>query len=124
MAPLRPTKPVTVAHDKTVEVQDDVRQAEADLHDTNEALADTVVGSIVTKESIQAALVQNLHVESELHDAVRELQVVTDLLKVAEQEKAGLEDGDVTMAGRRSGEGVRSVLAQMRASARRRDLKR
>jgi coenzyme F420-reducing hydrogenase beta subunit len=98
-----------------------VRQAEADLHDANETLADTVVGSIVTKESVQAALVQNLHVESELHDAVKELQVVTDLLKVAEQQIAVQAGEDVTMAGRRSGEGVRSVLAQMRASAQRKD---
>ena len=35
-----------------------------------------------------AALVQNLQVEGQLHDAVQELQVVTELLKTAEQEKA------------------------------------
>jgi coenzyme F420-reducing hydrogenase beta subunit len=116
MVPLRVPKPVTVAHDKAVAVQEDVRNAEADLHDTNEELADTVVGSVVTKESVQAALVQNLQVESQLHDAVKELQVVTDLLKVAEREKAA-HDEDGTLAGRRSGEGVDSVLEHMKASA-------
>jgi hypothetical protein len=124
MAPLRPHKPVTIAHEKTVAVQDDVRHAEADLHDANEALADTVVGSIVTKESVEATLVQNLHIEGQLHDAVKELQVVTDLLKVAEEEKAAHDHEDVTMAGRRSGEGVNSVLEHMGASARRKGLKR
>jgi hypothetical protein len=124
MATPRPAKPVTVAHDKTAAVQEDVRQAEADLHDANETLADTVVGSVVTKESVQAALVQNLHVESELHDAVKELQVVTDLLKVAEQQIAIQAGEVVTMAGRRSGEGVHSVLAQMGASSKRKDLNR
>jgi hypothetical protein len=124
MVPLRPHKPVTVAHEKTVALQDDVRNAEADLHDANEALADTVVGSIVTKESVEAALVQNLHVEGQLHDAVKELQVVTDLLKVAEGEKAAHDHEGVTMAGRRSGEGVNSVLEHMSASTRRKDLDR
>ena len=124
MVPLRPRKPVTVAHEKTVAVQDDVRQAEADLHEANDTLADTVVGTIVTKESVEAALVQNLHVEGQLHDAVKELQVVTDLLAAAEQEKAAHENEDITLAGRRSGEGVQSVLEQMSASARRKDLNR
>jgi hypothetical protein len=91
------------------------------LHDANEALAETVVDSVLTKENIQAALVQSLQVEGQLQDAVKELQVVTDLLKVAEQEKAA-HNGDVTLAGRRSGEGVDSVLDHMRASARRKEV--
>jgi hypothetical protein len=124
MKSVRPKKPVTVAHEKTVAVQQDVRQAEAALHDANEALAETVVGTIVTKQSVEAALIENLQVEGQLHDAVKELQVVTDLLKVAEEEKAAHDDEDVTMAGRRSGEGVDSVLEQMSASARRKSLDR
>ena len=116
-------KAVTVARMKTAAVQDDVRQAEADLHDANETLADTSVGTIVTKESVQAALVQNLHVEGQLHDAVKELAVVTELLKTAEEEKAYRDGDGPTMAGRRSGEGVDSVIQQMAASARRKDIK-
>jgi hypothetical protein len=45
-------------------------EAKADLHAANEALADTVVGTVVTKQSSDAALVQNLHIEGQLHDAV------------------------------------------------------
>ncbi|QJW83464.1 hypothetical protein HK414_02725 [Ramlibacter terrae] len=124
MMPIRPSKPVTLAHDKTVAVQEDVRQAQADLHDANEVLADTVVGAIVTKESVKAALVQNLQVEGQLQDVVKELEVVTDLLKKAEDEKAERAQEDVTMAGRRSGEGVDSVIEHMSASARRKSLDR
>ncbi len=124
MAQLPASKSVAVAHEKTVALQNDVRQAEADLHDANDALADTVVGTIVTKESVEAALLQNLHVEGQLHDAVKELQVVTDLLRVAEQEKASPDDGDGTRAGRRSGEGTHSVLEHMTASAGRKNLNR
>jgi hypothetical protein len=124
MEPLRPHKPVTVAHEKTVAVQDDVRQAEADLHEANEALTDSVVGTVVTKESVQAALVQNLQVEGQLHDAVKELQVVTELLRVAEQDKAAHAGEDATLAGRRSGEGVDSVLEHMSAASRRKSLDR
>lgn len=117
-----PRKAVTVARMKTAALQDDVRQAEAELHDANEVLADTTVGTIVTKETVQAALLQNLNVEGQLHDAVKELQVVTDLLKTAEEEKALREGEDSTPAGRRSGEGVNSVLEQMTAASRRKDL--
>ncbi|MDB5900443.1 MAG: hypothetical protein JWP22_3405 [Ramlibacter sp.] len=114
--------PVTAARIKTAAVQDDVQQAEADLHDANEELAETVVGTIVTKESVEAALVQNLHVEGQLHDAVKELQAVTELLEIAEGKVAAAGE-DTTLAGRRSGEGVNSVLEHMSASSRRRNLK-
>jgi hypothetical protein len=110
-----------MARDKAVAVQDEVRNAEADLHDTNETLADTVSGSVVTKDDIRAALVQNLQVENQLHDAVKELQVVTDLLKVAERERAAHEGGASSAAGR-SGEGVDSVLKHLPASPGREDL--
>ncbi|WP_377371957.1 hypothetical protein [Ramlibacter ginsenosidimutans] len=119
MIPARPRKAVSVAHEKTVVLRDDVRQAEASLHEANDALADTVVGSIVTKETVEAALVQNLQVEGQLHDAVKELEVVSDLLKVAEAEKAAHEQEDARRAGRHSGEGAESVLEHMKALAER-----
>lgn len=109
---------------KTEAVQDDVRQAEAELHDANEVLADTTVGTIVTRETVQAALLQNLNVEGQLHDAVKELQVVKELLKTAEEGKALRENEGSRLAGRRSGEGVDSVLEHMTATARRKDLPR
>jgi hypothetical protein len=104
MVPSQSRKPVTAARIKTAAVQGNVRQAEAELRETNEQLAESVVGTVLTQEAVDAALVQNLHVESQLHDAVKELQVVTDLLKTAEQEKA---------PHGRSGEGVNSVLEHL-----------
>ena len=111
----RSRKPVTVARIKTAAVQGNVRLAEAELRETNEQLADTVAGTVMTQESVDATLAQNLHVEGQLHDAVKELQVVTELLKAAEQERdpAG---ADATTAGNRSGEGVGSVLEHMASS--------
>jgi hypothetical protein len=124
MAPTTHRKSVTVARIKTAAVQGDVQQAEADLHEANDVLADTVVGTVVTKESVQAALLQNLQVEGQLHDAVKELQVVTDLLKTAEQEKAAHGSDDSAKAGSRSGEGVSSVLEHMAPAARPKDAAR
>lgn len=115
MIPARPRKAVSVAHEKTVVLRDDVRQAEASLHEANDALADTVIGSIVTKETVEAALVQNLQVEGQLHDAVKELEIVSDLLKVAEAEKTAHEQDDASKAAGRSGEGVESVLEHMKS---------
>jgi hypothetical protein len=121
MLPHRSPKPVTMARDKAVAVQDEVRSAEADLHDTNETLADTVAGNVVSKDDVRAALVHNLQVENQLHDAVKELQVVTDLLKVAEKERTTHDGGPALVAGR-SGEGVDSVLKHLSASPGREDL--
>jgi hypothetical protein len=113
--PLRTRKPVTIARIKATAVQGNVRNAEANLREANEQLADTVVGAVVTKEAVDAALVQNLRVESQLHDAVKELEVVTDLLKAAEQEKA---------PHGRSGEGVNSVRQHLAVADRAEDAAR
>jgi protein involved in temperature-dependent protein secretion len=122
MTRVRHREPVAAAHQKAVAVQDEVRQAKDNLHDANEALADTVVDSTPTKEDVEAALVQNLQVEGQLQDAVKELEVVTDLLKVAEQENAAYRDQ--AAAGRRSGEGIKSVLAHLNPPPDRRNLSR
>ena len=114
-------KAVTVARLKTAAVKEDVRKAEAELREANDVLADTSVGTIVTKETVQAALLQNLNVEGQLHHAVQKLQVVTDLLKTAEEEKALLEKEDSKVAGHRSGEGASSVIEHMVASVKPKD---
>lgn len=117
MKRLAAQKTVTVARIKTAKVQNDMRQAESELHEANEDLADsTTVGSVVTRENVQAALVQNLAVEGQLHDAVEELRVVTDLLKAAEDDKAKAEDA--LTEGKRSGEGVESILAHIQRTSR------
>lgn len=109
------TKPVTVARIKTAKVQRDMRQAESELHEANEDLAESsALGSIVTREDVHAALVQNIAVEGQLHDAVEELRVVTDLLKTAEEDKAKAEDA--LTAGKRSGEGLESVIQHIKRS--------
>lgn len=119
-----PRKSVTVARTKAAAVQDEVRQAEADLHDANQVLSDATVGTIVTKESVQAALVQNLSVEVQLHDAARELRVVTDLLRTADGENADRGTESSMLPGNRSGEGVHSLIEEMAASAKREGLDR
>ena len=82
-------KPVTVARIKTAKVQSDMRQAESELHEANEDLAESSTrGATVTREDVQAALVQNIAVEGQLHDAVEELRVVTELLQTAEEDTA------------------------------------
>ena len=79
-------QPVTAARVKASKVQDDVRQAERELHNTNKVLAgDTTVSSVFTP-SLDAALEQNIGVEHQLHDAVEELRIVTELLKTAEDD--------------------------------------
>ena len=89
-----------------------MREAERELHEANGDLAaSATVGSVVTAESVRAALVQNINVEGQLHEAVEELRVVTDLLKTAEEDKAKLEQA--VTAGHRSGEGVESVMAHL-----------
>ena len=113
MPKLQPSKSVTVARIKTDAVQGSVRKAEADLRETNEQLADTEVGTVVTQEAVDATLVQNLHVEGQLHEAVKELQVVKDLLEVAEQEHGPSAGANPTVAGQRSGEGAGSVMKHM-----------
>lgn len=106
------SKPVTLARIKTAKVGNDMRKAERDLHKANGNLAESAtVGSVVTADSVRAALVQNINVEGQLHEAVEELRVVTDLLKTAEDDKAKLER--VVTAGHRSGEGAESVIAHL-----------
>ena len=112
MTAIVPRHSVSVAHEKAVAVQEEVSQAKDNLHDANEVLADSVMESEPTKETVAAALVQNLQVEGQLQDAVEELQVVTDLLKTAEKENAALRDA-AAIAGRRSGEGTASVRAHL-----------
>jgi hypothetical protein len=115
MVPFLPPKPVTAAREKTGALQGDLRRAEAGLHEANVALAQTAAGTMATRQSVEEAHAQGVQVEADLHDAVQELQVVTDLLMVAEEEIAS-HDRDSGSAGHRSGNGVESVMAQMNAS--------
>lgn len=110
-------KPVSVARTKTKNVQEDMRVAEADLHDSNAVLATSSNGEALPPGAVEAALAQNVEVEEKLHEAVQELEVVSELLNVAEAKNAVHDDQ--TMAGHRSGAGLESVMEHMNASARR-----
>lgn len=112
-------KPVLVARTKTKNVQREMRLAEADLHDSNGILASSNGAGALSPKAVQAALAQNVDVEEKLHDAVQELEVVSELLNVAKAENA--QHDDQTMAGHRSGEGLESVLEHMAASAKRKE---
>jgi hypothetical protein len=111
-------RPVSVARTKTRNVQREMRVAKADLHDSNVALSNSASGAVVPAEAVEAALAQNVEVEEKLHEAVQELEVVSELLNVA-QAKNAEHDGQ-TMAGHRSGVGLQSVMEHMTASAQRR----
>ena len=112
MPPLDVIKPISVSRTKTEKVHSEMQEAEADLHAANNVLAENTVGHVVTKADVQAALEQNQQVEEQLHDAVRELKVVTKLLKVAEAEKTQRGSD----AGKRSGEGAESAMEHLRAA--------
>lgn len=106
--------PVSFARAKAKKVQSDMAVAEAELHDSNAVLANAAVGPVPTTESVDAAVKQNVNVEEKLHAAVQELDVVNELLKVADAKNA--EHDKQAVAGRRSGEGLASVIDQMRAA--------
>lgn len=100
-------KHVTVARAKTAKVMTDIRDAEDTLHEANEVLSKAQVD----KNEVNTVLEQNVAVEAQLHDAVNELKVVTDLLKSAEADKA--KDGAQQVPGNRSGEGIDSVIEHL-----------
>lgn len=108
---------VSVARSKTKKVEHDIRVAEAELHDSNQVLADTAVGTVVTAASVKAAVAQNVQVEDKLHEAVAELAAVSALLKAADAKNAGADED--TTAGHRSGEGIKSVMDHLGGGARR-----
>src|SRR5512140_1995879 len=106
---------VSSARSKAKKVHKDVAVAEAELHESNAILANSAIGQAVTRQSVDTAVKQNVDVEEKLHAAVEELEVVSELLNVAVAKNA--EHDDQAVAGRRSGEGLASVMDQMSASA-------
>ena len=99
-------KHVTTARAKTAKVMTDIRDAEDTLHDSNEVLSQAQID----KTEVNQVLQQNVAVEAQLHNAVEELKVVTDLLRTAEADKAR---DSLQSAGNRSGEGVDSVIEHL-----------
>jgi hypothetical protein len=110
-------KPVAAARLTTQKVQRSVRKAEVKLHDSNTDLLELSGDEVVPGEDLRTRVEKSLQVEVKLHDAVKELEVVSDLLATAEDEIALLIDKskDGATAGKRSGEGLASVLEHIRA---------
>jgi hypothetical protein len=108
-------KSVAVARTKAKSVQRGVEAAEAKLHVSNAVLGDTGNSKVLSTDAARSVIAQNVDVEEQLHEAVQELEVVGELLKVAEATNAAHDDN--TVAGRRSGAGMDSLLAHMNASA-------
>jgi hypothetical protein len=109
--------PVAAARLRTEKVQRGVHKAELKLHDSNIDLLELAADEVIPREHVRTCVEQSLEVEKKLHKSVNELEVVSDLLATAENEISLLHDQskDGTMAGKRSGEGLSSVLAHIRA---------
>ena len=105
-------KPIVTARRKTQSVQGEIEKAETDLHATNALLLATPQAQ-VTRADVKDAVERSVKVEEQLHDAAKELEVVTGLLRAAEA--AVVPDAD--HAGNRSGEGVDSVMRHMHLSS-------
>jgi hypothetical protein len=110
-------KPVAAARLRTQKVQRGVRKAEVKLHDSNTDLLELSADELIPGEELRTCVEKSLQVEVKLHKAVNELEAVSSLLATAEDEIALLLDKskDATMAGKRSGEGLSSVLEHIRA---------
>jgi hypothetical protein len=101
-------KPIVSARKKTQTVRNEIRQAASELHETNEALLESSSGP-ATQADVQEAVDRSVKVEGQLHEAAKELEVVTGLLHAAEAAAAD-------PAGQRSGEGTESVIRHMQGS--------
>jgi hypothetical protein len=102
-------RPIVTARRKTQSVRGEIQKAESDLHATNALLAETPDGQ-VTRADVREAVDRSVKVEEQLHDAAKELEVVTGLLRAAEAASV-VPEGD--QAGQRSGEGADSVMRHM-----------
>ena len=71
---------VSTAGRKAKRVQRKLKEAEAELHTANEILVEAVPAN--DKESIDAALEQNVAAKEKVHDAAEELEVVNALLSM------------------------------------------
>jgi hypothetical protein len=104
---------VSTAGRKAKRVQKKLHEAEAELHTANEILVKAVPTR--DKESIDAALEQNVAAEEKVHDAAEELEVVTALLSDADQTAQAT--GMLPGARGRTGQGARSLIPHLNQRA-------
>ena len=103
---------VATAGRKAHKVHRKLQQAEAELHTTNEILADAKATPMPDRKQIDVAVKQNAAAEEKVHDAAEELQVVKELLSEA--------DGDVHAQASatprpngQTGDGVKSLIPHL-----------
>ncbi len=107
-------KYLSAARKRTKNVQKDLAVAQTDLNDSNKALMSSIQGLEPTRHAVEAAIGQNAEVEVKLDEAVKELEVVNELLRVSEARNP--DGGEQPAPGNRSGEGLDSVMAHLKPS--------
>lgn len=106
---LTPASLVSTAGRKAKRVQRKLQEAEAELHMANELLVQAVPTR--DKESIDAALNQNVAAEEKVHDAAQELEVVNALLSDAGETARAT--GTLPNAQGQTGQGAKSLIPHL-----------
>jgi hypothetical protein len=102
---------VSTAGRKAKRVQRKLHEAEAELHAANEVLVEAV--PVNDKESIDAALEQNVAAKEKVHDAAQELEVVNALLS----EGAAQATSEPLGSEGRTGQGAKSLIPHLNQRA-------
>jgi hypothetical protein len=110
---LTPASLVSAAGRKAKRVQRKLHEAEAELHTANEILVEAVPAH--DKESIDAALEQNVAAKEKVHDAAQELEVVNALLSEGDQ-TAQVTSEPPALQGK-TGQGAKSLIPHLNRKA-------
>jgi chromosome segregation ATPase len=103
---------VATAGRKAHKVHRKLQQAEAELHTTNEILADARATPTPDKQQIEAAVQQSAAAEEKVHDATEELQVVKELLSEADGQ-AHAQANVARRSNGQTGDGVKSLIPHL-----------
>ena len=98
---------VSAAGRKAKRVQRKLHEAEAELHTANEILVEAVPAH--DKESIDAALEQNVAAKEKVHDAAEELEVVNELL--SDGDEAATDEPSASKG--KTGQGLKSLIPHL-----------
>jgi hypothetical protein len=104
---------VATAGRKAKRVQQKLNEAEAELHAANDVLVDAVPAR--DKESIDAALEQNVAAEEKIHEAAQELEVVNELL--SDGDEAVQANNEPPAFKGQTGQGVKSLMPHLKLKA-------
>jgi hypothetical protein len=104
---------VSTAGRKAKKVQRKLHEAEANLHTANEILVQAVPTR--DKESIDAAVEQNVAAEEKVHDAAEELEIVNALLTDADQTAQAANAAPGSKG--QTGEGAQSLIPHLNRKA-------